>query len=401
MISQKIVGYGSIVFVVFFNLVLCGSPPTSAIPTPLPTTLITTPTPTPPIPPSTIAGINSFYIVTGCFSMVLIAFLFAGMVLFRRVLKFAVTTHILYCMMGSWFVASLAVSFGSSNPAHSITCRAQGFLWVYSFQAASFWLLMFSYQFCSEAFDHKASLNLTAMHVICWGIPFIMTLMPLGHLNYGKQKPGQPGICTFEGSGHELYYWYVYPFFTLELCVVILATYYSVLFYVYFHSISSTMKMFIIFPCVILAMWLPYIITLYDQQFNSEIEAIMFGVGMFCGFPVILTYLILHAQLRSLWWKLLWKGEIEDGLSMDPLPGESSFESEWRGTEVPGPKPSMDEGARRSSGVDGMRRRTSMLDSSRQSSFFGGLRSILASTSIFTTRSTNSNVKSPSSGQHR
>lgn len=121
--------------------------------------------------PGIISSISSFLILFTC------------IFLFPELKKLRYIELVLYVSIND-FIASVAMSLGPSKDG-SAACWFQGLSSNFNFISAVFWATVISYQVYLVVLHGTILKDLTLIHYICWGIPLLMTILPLSTDTYG------------------------------------------------------------------------------------------------------------------------------------------------------------------------------------------------------------------------
>lgn len=98
------------------------------------------------------------------------------------------------------FIASIASSFGFP-PNYSPLCPAQSFLNQFFYKASWFWTVILTYQLYGVVMYGTLQLRTLTMHVLCWSVALICTLVPLSTTTFGRDDDGEAlAWCYLKGK---------------------------------------------------------------------------------------------------------------------------------------------------------------------------------------------------------
>ena len=122
---------------------------------------------------------------------------------------------LVFCISLADFWANFFAAFG--EPANgSGACWIQALATNYFYTASVLWTTSVCYVLYDLVFNGKVRLNFTQLSTICWSIPFVVTLLPLVSVTYGRAD-GEPGWCYLmlysKSPNWELIFWAFITFY--------------------------------------------------------------------------------------------------------------------------------------------------------------------------------------------
>lgn len=170
----------------------------------------------------------------------------------------------------SELVASIFSSFGFPRES-SVLCPMQSFFNLFAYKCSWAWTTALCHQLYNVIVEGKYGLSMLQMHLICWLVPLVSTLLPLTTTEYGRDDDSSQPLawCFLEGKQEKVIVW---TSFTLYLvffvCLVIMSSYLFALMYQFWgvdlksqhpdvHSIFDAMKLY---PLGMAIAWVPNIL---------------------------------------------------------------------------------------------------------------------------------------------
>ena len=105
--------------------------------------------------------------------------------------------QIITFMAFSDMMGSIASAFGFPSGS-SLLCPIQSFGFVFFYKASWMWMVMMAYQLWNVANRGKLGLSKLQMHVLCWVVPLVSTLLPLSQVQFGSPLVNSSSWCFFE-----------------------------------------------------------------------------------------------------------------------------------------------------------------------------------------------------------
>jgi hypothetical protein len=90
-------------------------------------------------------------------------------------------------------IASIASFLGvlnDSDPLGRIACYYQGMSTSINFLSSCFWTVVISYQMWLIVHKGLILKEMKYIHLICWGLPILVGVLPIFYLDYGNQTDG-------------------------------------------------------------------------------------------------------------------------------------------------------------------------------------------------------------------
>ena len=127
--------------------------------------------------------------------------------------------QIITFMAFSDMMGSIASAFGFPSGS-SLLCPIQSFGNVFFYKASWMWMVMMAYQLWSVANRGKLGLSKLQMHVLCWVVPLVSTLLPLSQVQFGSPLVNSSSWCFFEDDGPAAQAWSLATFFVYLISVM-------------------------------------------------------------------------------------------------------------------------------------------------------------------------------------
>jgi len=252
------------------------------------------------------------------FSVVLTGLFWPGMMLS----KCRPFSNILFFISLSDFLGSVANSFGFP-PNGSKLCSAQSFFYLYFLPASWLWTLLLVYQLRTLILFKSLNLSLKWMHIICWTIPLIPTLLPLSTNEYGQDDGlNEASPCVLGGNEKMKFLWIIASDTGLAfICFVLMAIWSAEIFKFCFlteHTESfekeiSLFQSMRLYPLVLFITWVPSFVegvlafaSLLSTSYYTVITPVLVLETQY-GTIVTIIYFSQSKAARMLWMDLFRK----------------------------------------------------------------------------------------------
>jgi hypothetical protein len=137
-------------------------------------------------------------------------------------------------------LGSLANCIGFPQPG-TASCSVQAFFCLYFIPASWLWTAMLVYQLRNLIIFKQISLTMTHVHIICWTIPLITSLLPLTTNSYGQDDfINGYSPCVLGGDVTSKLLWISTCDSGLSLILVILMAIWAVQINRYLNTVHST-----------------------------------------------------------------------------------------------------------------------------------------------------------------
>lgn len=233
-------------------------------------------------------------------------------------------TQLIILMSFCEFVSGVASSFGFPQET-SYLCPTQAFLTPMFFKANWLWTAMLSHQLYTVITEGRFGLAVWKMHVICWSISLVSTLLPLSTTTFGRDDDGATPLawCFLEGrSSTELYY-VIFTFYIILFgCLMVMGYYLASLYWLFrdidlkvqHPDIYSTMDALKLYPLGMMIAWVPNL--LFSALVNSgvipvtTVEGTAFNVVSILatqdGTITAIIFFLKSREARFRWHRLLF-----------------------------------------------------------------------------------------------
>lgn len=99
------------------------------------------------------------------------------------------------------FIATIGATLGRTTDG-SFACWLQGLTTNYNFLASAMWTVVIAYQLYLVTHFGLLLDNMTAIHLACWLLPLVATLLPLTTSTYGTADDVTSTWCVIRSSNH-------------------------------------------------------------------------------------------------------------------------------------------------------------------------------------------------------
>ena len=218
---------------------------------------------------------------------------------------------ILYVVLSDFFAATGTI-FGTEKD-HTFRCSLQAFLTTAFPLSSILWTTVTFYLFYLAIRNRKSRKNaMLKMHLICWGLPLILTLLPLTSVRYGIEdhQSASNGWCFYskrqDTPDWTLSFWIIVSFYLwVWLSVLTFSILISAIVYElnarYFFSDSDTsarlrpiVTKMIYLPIAIVVIWtVPTIYRIYSFVEDNNVYALQWFTAMLGSAKGFLTSVIL------------------------------------------------------------------------------------------------------------
>lgn len=164
-------------------------------------------------------------------------------------------------------VADVGLNLASAigfPPSESPLCWFQGLVQNYFALSGWFWTTILTYRvYCFVRYG-RCRLKKRYMHIICWGLPLFLTLIPLTTTDYGNDAPHAQTCVYVQRRGTEkwwvIFWAYISFFGWLFLCTALMIGW-QVITYIKYHNttmkevISRTYDKVYLYPIAMVSCW--------------------------------------------------------------------------------------------------------------------------------------------------
>jgi hypothetical protein len=114
-------------------------------------------------------------------------------IFFSEIRKLRYVELVFYIALND-FVASIGISLGSQNN-NSFACYFQAIATNLCYLSSCFWTTVITFQVKQIVYSGKILKDLTPFHAICWGLPMVLTFLPLFSISLGRSDDDSPSWC--------------------------------------------------------------------------------------------------------------------------------------------------------------------------------------------------------------
>lgn len=258
--------------------------------------------------PGAIAAVASFFV---CLTF----FTFSEL----RCLRYV---ELVYYVAVNDMIASIGISLGNTKNG-SAACWFQGIATNFNYLSAILWTTVITYQVWLVVCRKSVIKDLTFAHCICWGIPFVVTLLPLSTNTYANpdDDSGWCFVATRSNSPHwsELF-WFVVAFYGWIWLAMVFNIFFivTILYRIYQMKevpakVNATIRKLFLYPIIITICWTPVAVwDLCTQVSNYPDSKSWEAFDSFCtimaiaqGFLFACVFFGMNHTVRDCWFDLL------------------------------------------------------------------------------------------------
>jgi hypothetical protein len=199
----------------------------------------------------------------------------------------------------------------------SALCWIQGLGQNYFALAAWFWTVILTYYVYGVIKFNKVPIQMWKSNLICWGLPLILSLLPLTTNNYGSPDPDVSWCLIVARDGHtkawETTFWaYIAFYIWIFVCTLVMSAM-GIRMYMESHSIyfkgsteltarvRNIVNRIRLYPVAMLFCWLPTYLSLAVLHLDHHDTPVVFGIAMILGeMNGILSALIFIAYNKDI-----------------------------------------------------------------------------------------------------
>lgn len=211
------------------------------------------------------------------------------------------------------FLGNLPYTTTHRPETSSPWCSIEGFVNMYFYPASWLWTTILVYFLYALAITGKVPLSETAVHLICWGLPMITTLLVLTTNNFTRFDINDDNeVCTIGGDETSAFIWRVINYYGLfVLCVVIMISLFITIIRIRKEGTSAVsvgilnlaIESLQLYPLAMLISWTPEFIS-FIIEFDEE-NALLFHIAVLLKISNgLLTSIIFFSKsehARMLW----------------------------------------------------------------------------------------------------
>lgn len=177
-------------------------------------------------------------------------------------------------------IASIAISMGRGESG-TFVCWFQGMTVILNYLSSIFWTVVISYQVWLVLERKQVIQNMTMIHVICWGLPVVLTLLPLSTNTFGESSAFFNSEWCFiaerDGSpAWSVTFWAIASFFFWILSSLFLTVFFLIRVYFIISRMMDmpeisnyTLQKLVFYPLITVVCWLPACL-IYFLALNGE-----------------------------------------------------------------------------------------------------------------------------------
>jgi hypothetical protein len=198
----------------------------------------------------------------------------------------------------------------------SISCSLEGFFNLYAYPVSWLWSTVLMYFLYSLAVHGRLPLSMPVFHVICWGLPLLLTLLNLTTNTYGRSDDyPEYEVCSLGGNYFDGFWWHTITYYCLWLlCIVLMGIMYLRISCLRTSELAIAVdefrlatKTLVKYPIALFVFWLPHMIgvTISGHLTNvSDFYVIALVIKNFHGVATALIFFADSSEARTHWSEL-------------------------------------------------------------------------------------------------
>jgi hypothetical protein len=168
------------------------------------------------------------------------------------------------------FIGNLPYTTTYRPPDGDFLCSLEGFANLYFYPVSWLWTTMLAYFLYSLATVGKLPFSKPRIHIFCWGLPLMFTLLMLTTNPYGKESDwGNTTVCTYGGNTESGFIWHLITYYCLWIvCVVSMGVMYWRIDSIRASGTAANlpilklaMESLQLYPVIMFICWLPRVFT--------------------------------------------------------------------------------------------------------------------------------------------
>ena len=188
-------------------------------------------------------------------------------------------------------------------PNGSFACSLEGFINLYAYPVSWLWTTVLMYFLYNLALQGKLPLSLPIFHGICWGIPFVFTLLNLTTNSYGRSDDyPEYEVCVLSGNYESGTIWHTITYDSLWLfCIVLMGYMYFRILCLRASDLAISVEQFTLatktlgkYPIALFVFWFPHMLSVF------LLRAILWKYNMVDYYVASLVVKILHGVATAL-----------------------------------------------------------------------------------------------------
>ena len=187
--------------------------------------------------------------------------------------------------------------------------------------AGLFWSVVILYQVWLITLYGKILQDLTVFHFVCWGLPVVVTLLPLFDLKYGDSDDSEHWCYLMGGNVGQRIGWMIGSFFVWCWIAILLNVYFLAAIIIKLKQmavvptvLNTTLLRLIGYPAIYTIAWLPMTAVELTQVSgygtrvlnSTSTEVAVTALAISPGFFQALVYFYINKNVRLKWYYLLY-----------------------------------------------------------------------------------------------
>jgi hypothetical protein len=215
-------------------------------------------------------------------------------------------------------IASIGISLGKTSDG-SAACWFQGLSTNFNYLSAIMWSTVITYQVWLIVCKKDVIKDLTRAHILCWGLPLIVTLLPLTTSIYGNDDAdaGWCFIADRKGSpSWSLLFWFILSYYVWVWIAMLFNVFFvcAILYKLYRmkeipQRVNTTIRKLLLYPIIISLCWAPTTVwDMYTQVNDVDYSTgwtYYDGIATICaisqGFLFTCVFFGFNTTVRTAW----------------------------------------------------------------------------------------------------
>ena len=204
----------------------------------------------------------------------------------------------------------------------TLQCSIQAFGLFYFPLASWLWTVMLVYQLRTLLILKSLHISISWIHVICWGIPLVLSLLPLSTNPYGMDDFASGDVaCNLSGNETTKFIWLDICSTAAAIVCFVLMAFWSVEIYLHFRQAEDApremrfLNIMKLYPLALLVIWLPRCVmrilittTILPADSDSRLLAASYFVILSTQYGTLTAIIYFsHSSASRMLWANLFK----------------------------------------------------------------------------------------------
>eukprot|EP01038_Epipyxis_sp_PR26KG_P016425 gene16425-22396_t len=220
-------------------------------------------------------------------------------------------------------IASSGIALGpATSKSQSFVCWYQGFTTNFNYLSSVLWTVIITYQVWLVSYNGKVLSNLSWIHGVCWGLPLLVSLLPLTTNTYGKVDENSVWCSISNRSDSPKYgeiFWVIFSFYIwlwisvfITILLLVSITFKLRRMAIIPQLIRKTVYKLIIYPIILIICWTTASVAAIVNAANSHNKHESYDtnrgavvLAVLQGFLITVAFFILNPFIRYKWKMLI------------------------------------------------------------------------------------------------